>query len=219
MRLSKRLKKIEELVKDNSSILDVGCDHGLLDIYLYQTKSNINIIASDIKSGPLEKAFQNFKKYDLDNKITLKKGDGLQWLNNTIDTVIIAGLGGITISKIISKDNNKISNIHNFILAPNSDYELVRKTMTKLNYGLKEEYLICENNHYYFIMNFQSNYKLLDKKHIKYGLYENNNEYSIYYQKLIEKYKKIILLLPSSKIIKKIVLKTKIKRLRNINNY
>ena len=48
IKLSKRLKKIADYVSDNSSLVDIGCDHGLLDIYLVQNKNNIKVVASDI---------------------------------------------------------------------------------------------------------------------------------------------------------------------------
>ena len=34
MNISKRLRAIGDLIEDNSFILDVGCDHALLDIYV-----------------------------------------------------------------------------------------------------------------------------------------------------------------------------------------
>ena len=48
MKINERLKKIGDLVEANSFCLDVGCDHGLLDIYLAKQKKNIKAIASDI---------------------------------------------------------------------------------------------------------------------------------------------------------------------------
>ena len=38
IKLSKRLDAISSLVPINSKVVDIGCDHGLLDIYLYQNK-------------------------------------------------------------------------------------------------------------------------------------------------------------------------------------
>ena len=40
MKLSKRLQVVASFIPDNSSLLDVGCDHALLDIFLMQTKNN-----------------------------------------------------------------------------------------------------------------------------------------------------------------------------------
>ena len=38
IKISKRLEAISSLVPINSNIIDIGCDHALLDIYLYQKK-------------------------------------------------------------------------------------------------------------------------------------------------------------------------------------
>ena len=49
LNISKRLLAIARMVDKSSSIIDVGCDHALLDIYLSQNKQIKNVIASDIK--------------------------------------------------------------------------------------------------------------------------------------------------------------------------
>ena len=38
IKISKRLEAISSLVPINSNVIDIGCDHALLDIYLYQNK-------------------------------------------------------------------------------------------------------------------------------------------------------------------------------------
>ena len=53
IKLSKRLEAISSLVPNNSKIIDIGCDHGLLDIYLYQKKISNKIIAADIYKADL----------------------------------------------------------------------------------------------------------------------------------------------------------------------
>ena len=47
MKLSKRLQTICDLVEENSSIIDVGCDHALIDIYLVLYK-HVTAIAADV---------------------------------------------------------------------------------------------------------------------------------------------------------------------------
>ena len=56
MRINKRLEHIAKYVNDNEKVIDIGCDHALLSIYLEKTKKNISIIASDINEGPLNQA-------------------------------------------------------------------------------------------------------------------------------------------------------------------
>ena len=62
IKISKRLASIASYVEDDASLIDIGCDHGLLDIYLYQTKKNIKIIASDVNQNALKNAIKNIKK-------------------------------------------------------------------------------------------------------------------------------------------------------------
>ena len=61
--LSPRLKLISDFVPLDSKVMDIGCDHGLLDIYLYQNKNKKvkKIIASDINSSALNNAIENIK--------------------------------------------------------------------------------------------------------------------------------------------------------------
>ena len=59
--LNKRLESLCAFIKEKDIVLDVGCDHALLGIYLLLNK-NIKVIGSDINPGPLEKAKDNLKK-------------------------------------------------------------------------------------------------------------------------------------------------------------
>ena len=108
MKISKRLKAISNFITDNSNVIDVGCDHALLDIYLFNNKKNIQLIASDIKPGPLEQAKKNIKKYKLDNVIETRISNGLNNIDkNEIDTIVISGMGAHTIVGILHMNLNK----------------------------------------------------------------------------------------------------------------
>ena len=65
IKLSARLKALANFIDDNSNVVDIGCDHGLLDIYLIQNKNNIKVIASDVNINALNNAKSNIKKYKL----------------------------------------------------------------------------------------------------------------------------------------------------------
>ena len=130
IKLSLRLKKIAKYVDDYSNIVDIGCDHGLLDIYLVQTNKNIKIIASDVNENALNNAINNIKKYNLENKITTILSNGLDNIDTTnIDTIIIAGMGSHTVVSILKNNPKKLkpineSNPKNFIIFLN---ELFKK--------------------------------------------------------------------------------------------
>ena len=127
MKINDRLRKIGDLVEANSTCLDVGCDHALLDIYLVRLNKNIKAIASDIAEGPLEQAKNNIKREKLDGEIEVRLGAGLDTYSEEIDTVIISGMGGRNIIGIC-KDNPKVlKKIKTLIISPNNYQEDVKK--------------------------------------------------------------------------------------------
>ena len=82
IKLSKRLEAISSLVPNNSKVIDIGCDHGLLDIYLYQNKISSKVIASDINENALNNAKENIKKNNLEKYIETRLGNGLDTLTD-----------------------------------------------------------------------------------------------------------------------------------------
>ena len=88
IKISPRLEAIATLVPINSNVIDIGCDHGLLDIYLYQKRISPKIIASDINSLALNNAKENIKRNHLEGIIETRLGNGLDSLNqeDNIDT-------------------------------------------------------------------------------------------------------------------------------------
>ena len=72
---------------------------------------NIKTIASDINEGPLKQAENNIKKENLEGKIELRLGDGLDTYTKEVDTVIISGMGGRNIIGICKKNHKVLKNI------------------------------------------------------------------------------------------------------------
>ena len=91
-KLSKRLEVVANYINDNSKIIDIGCDHGLLSIYLANKYNNINMIASDVNKNALASAIKNIKEAGLEDRIDTRLGNGLEVVSpGEIDTIVIAG--------------------------------------------------------------------------------------------------------------------------------
>lgn len=213
MKISNRLKQIGDFVEDNSNLIDVGCDHALLDIYLYKTKKKLTITASDINEKPLENAKNNLIKYNLQDKIKLTKMDGIKNINKDIDTIIISGMGTKTIIDILLKDKAKLKNIKNIIISTNNDYYLLRKTLIKNNYYIEKEKIILEKNKFYPVILFKKGKKYHNKFTLKYGPYNKEETYIKYLTKEKEKLQKINKNLPNKYLYKKIINNIQIKKL------
>lgn len=188
MKISKRLRVIGNLVKDNSFILDIGCDHALLDIYVVKNKKNIEAIASDINEKPLKIAKENIKKYDAKN-IKITKKDGLESYEEGVDTIILSGLGSKTIVSILKKDKDILTKIDKLIISSNNDYLFLRKSICDLGFKIEEEQIILDKNKYYPIIVFTKGKEKYNSFELKYGpvLLKNKDKVFKNYLKLNKK--------------------------------
>ena len=161
IKISNRLTTIANLVlkEKTNGVIDVGCDHALLDIYLLQNNNNIKIIASDINKLPLESAKKNIEKYSFLNKIILKEKDGLLGIENDIDTVVISGMGEETITKILKRDKSYLKNVKRLIISSNTNNYKVRSNIIELGYLIKDEKVVFEEGKYYVIIEFTKGLK------------------------------------------------------------
>ena len=180
--LSKRLKFIADKVKENSNVLDVACDHGLLAIYLEKEK-NCNVIGTDIKNSAIEGALRNKKKYNANVKFFV--ADGLSKLTSDINTVIIAGLGSQTVIEILDTD---LKNVNTLIVSVQKDLEDFRRFIHIKGFKIKES-LVFDNVFYltkgiekYSNIEYKYGKDLIDnKENINYfkelqKRYENKND-------------------------------------------
>ena len=205
--LSKRLKTIASLVPTKDNVIDIGCDHALLDIYLTLHNEN-SCIAADISEKVIDNARKNIIKYNLQNKIETIVSNGTN--NIQIDkksTIVISGMGTYTILDIVSKiDKEKINKL---IIQSNNNLLDLRKKINELGYEIELEQVVFDKNKYYTIIVFIKGNKLYKRKQLKYGVnYIKNDDYYKYISYLINKNNDIILRLDNKHIFKKIKLKS-----------
>lgn len=161
IKINKRLKTISAYLLDSKKIIDIGCDHALLGINICLNNQDINVIASDIREKPLLKARENILKHHLENRINIKKADGLDAMENDVDTVVISGMGTMNILKILEKINN-YPFVSKIVLSPNNDFVLLREKVQELGFQISKEEMVKENNKYYLIILFVKGKKKID---------------------------------------------------------
>lgn len=212
--LSNRLKEIASFIPDNAKMVDIGCDHALLDIYLYKNRKNIKIIASDINENALEQAKKNIKKYKLDKFIETRLSNGLDNINsNEIDTIVISGMGSHTIVGILRMNQKKLINVDNIIIQSNNHIDFLRERILELNYYIDSEKLVKDNNIIYTIISFKKGKKRYNKKEIFFGPYllkENSNLFKEKNKQDLEKLEYLYKIIPKSHILHRIKIRNKI---------
>lgn len=153
MQLSKRLLALAEMVSEGNVLVDVGCDHGYLPIYLIQNHHIPKAIAMDIGKGPLERAKDNIKAHGLEGYIETRLSDGLEKLRpGEGDTLLISGMGGPLIQQILSRGEAEAVLMRELILQPQSDIPGFRKYLSEEGYEILDENIIYEDGKFYPMM-------------------------------------------------------------------
>ena len=219
IKLNKRLDGVLSLVEEHRRVIDIGCDHAFLSIAIYENKNPKKVIASDNKQGPLDGALENIKKCKLENKIILKLGNGVDPIEEDIDTIIISGMGGLTTVGILKYKTNLYKNVDTIILSPNTDSDFVRYEICKLGFYIENEILVKDNNFVYPVIRFKRGKKKYKKIEYILGpvLIEKKDKIFIdYLTSLKETKEKILSVLPKKYFWKKRQLKKELKEINKL---
>ena len=151
--LSKRLLAVAGFVTPGSRVADIGTDHAFVPIYLMEHKIVPSALAMDIGKGPLLAAEEHIKEHGLEKYITARQSDGVLALQDgEADSVIIAGMGGALVIKILSEGRERLQNVKELILQPQSEVEKVRHFLYESGYHITAEEMIFEDGKYYPMM-------------------------------------------------------------------
>ena len=160
----------------------------------------------------------NIEKYNLTSKIELILNDGLENIKiHDDDVVVLAGLGTKTILNIIANKN-----IKHLIVQSNDDVYNLRYQLTKLNYKVIDEKIVYEKKKYYTIIKLEKGKAKYSKKELEYGpilLKEKNKVFDKYLIKRIDYFEMLLKQVPQKYIIRKLKIKSKIKKLKAILNW
>lgn len=172
------------------SCADIGTDHAYVPIKLWE--SGIKVIATDIMPGPLKIAEEHVKKQNAD--VELRLGPGLAPIKKgETDSVIIAGMGGEMIEKILSEDEEKAQSAR-LILQPMNRQNELREYLLKNGYKILVEDLTKEGFKVYNLIVAEysgekkadfSGYEREIDRHLPKVLYKNP-----YFTDLLEKKKR-----------------------------
>lgn len=148
MKLSDRLQTIANFVDDGETVADIGTDHGFLPIFLYENGKSSNVILSDIKTGPLEKAKDNINKFCPDFNFDIRLGPGLATIHHgEVDAIVIAGMGGLLIADILGSDIEKTRSFKKYILQPRNAQDKLRQWLVKNDFVILDEKLVREGKY------------------------------------------------------------------------
>lgn len=151
--LSKRMQAVAGMVTEGNRVCDVGCDHGFVSIYLVEQGISPQVLAMDVRSGPLGSAIEHIKEHNLEDFISARLSDGLHNYNiGEADSLICAGMGGRLIMRILSEEKEKTESFHELVLQPQSEIEQLRRFLRGQGYRIEAENMIEEDSKFYPVM-------------------------------------------------------------------
>ena len=153
IQLSKRLSAIGEMVTEGNRLVDVGCDHGYLPVYLVMNHRIPGAIAADVGKGPLERAREHICRYHMQNYIETRLCDGLSGISvGEGDTLVIAGMGGPLMERILTDGQSVRDSFSEMILQPQSDIPHFRRFIQSQGFQIVEEKMVEEEGKFYPMM-------------------------------------------------------------------
>ena len=154
--ISKRLLCCASMVQPGSRVADIGTDHGYLGIYLLQSGAARHVIAGELRKDPLENARRNAKLFGVDGAMELRLSDGLEKiLPDEVDTVVMAGMGGDLIQKILSQCPWRKREGLQFILQPQSAGNVLRRWLCEDGFEIQREEPVQDGHFLYTVMDIR----------------------------------------------------------------
>ena len=151
--MSKRLETIMSMIKPGVGVADVGTDHAYLPVLLIKNGYKGNVFASDINVGPLKKAELDIEAAGCTGCINLLLCNGLDGYNpDDIDTIVVAGMGGDTITGILDRAEWCCKPGMRLILQPVTKPEILRFWLVNNEFKITEERYVSENGTIYQII-------------------------------------------------------------------
>lgn len=152
-RLSPRLQMIASLVCPGGTLADIGSDHGYLVTWLAAQGIIDRGLACDINPLPLEHSRSTISRCKMEDKVQTRLSDGLKALApGDFTQAVIAGMGGDTISEILSGTSWSGTAGIRYLLQPNSKEDHLREWLHQNGFRILEEHAVQDGNFVYPIL-------------------------------------------------------------------
>lgn len=149
-RLDSRLCAAAEFARKGRIAADIGTDHAMLPITLVKKGIAPRAVASDINTGPLERAKMNIVAAGLYDRITTVLTDGLSGLEDCgAEDIFILGMGGELISRIVNASCLPYRDGVRLIMQPMTHAYDLRRDLLAGGFRITDESLCTDSGRIY----------------------------------------------------------------------
>lgn len=151
--LDPRLQKCADFVRCGVRVADIGTDHGYLPIALLQSGKAVSAVAADINAAPLESAVRNAARFGVSDRMRCVLSDGLAALSpQDADDVVVAGMGGELILRIISEADWLRAPEKHLVLQPMTTADRLRAGLYAAGFAIDREDAVFDGKKIYSVL-------------------------------------------------------------------
>lgn len=148
MKRTKRLQTVCGQLSPCDTLADVGCDHGYCTLYALERGLCRRAVISDISRSSLHKAEELLSSYIAEGRVESVCCAGLSQVPRNCDQVLIAGMGGEEIVKILEGSFLPQA----LVLQPMKNTEKVRAFLLGKGYCLVRDFLFYDGPKHYDLL-------------------------------------------------------------------
>lgn len=181
IRLSARLEVVAACVSPVDTVADIGTDHAYLAVRLIEAHRAQRVIASDINQGPVDNALETVLRHGMTDRIQVICAPGLEGLTVPVDTIVIAGMGGMLITQILEEGRMVAMDARRLVLQPMTAGDVLRRYLLERGWTLVSERIAVEGEKFYEIIMAEPGTAALWERSIDYEispvLIQNSDEH------------------------------------------
>ena len=154
--LTPRLEACAAFVRPHVRLCDVGTDHGYLPVALVLRGKIEAALACDVRENPLRTAQAHIAQYGVSAQVHTRLSDGLASVSpQEADDVVIAGMGGDLIVRIVTETDWLRDPAKRLILQPMTKAFTVRHALADLGFALRREQAVLDSHRPYTAMLYE----------------------------------------------------------------
>jgi len=152
--LSPRLAALLDAILPGSRVADVGSDHGLLPLWLAESGRAEYCLATEKTEGRVRRVARPPANASWATRLGCRAGDGLAALRpeDRIDTIVLAGMGGRTIARLLDAPQAASSTLRRLVLQPRSEPALTRAWLRRHGWRPVAERLTEERGRFHLTL-------------------------------------------------------------------
>jgi len=144
--LSPRLAALADAIEPGSRVADVGSDHGMLPLWLAASGRAAFCLATEKTEALLQQVARPPEGSPWADLLVYRAGDGLEALRpeDRIDTIVLAGMGGRTIVRLLDSPQLRSPTFVRLVLQPRTEFARTRLHLSERGFRPVAEKLTSE---------------------------------------------------------------------------